>query len=52
MAQVKSLVRRLVDAFRMVWPGRQETTGIRGRVPGRDTGRVWIADDFDEPLPP
>jgi prevent-host-death family protein len=22
------------------------------RVPGQDAGRVWIADDFDAPLPP
>lgn len=22
------------------------------RVPGQDKGRIWIADDFDEPLPP
>lgn len=21
------------------------------RVPGQDEGRIWIADDFDEPLP-
>lgn len=24
----------------------------RRRVPGRDRGKVWIADDFDAPLPP
>jgi prevent-host-death family protein len=24
----------------------------RRRVPGRDQGKVWIADDFDAPLPP
>ncbi|HEV8132743.1 MAG TPA: type II toxin-antitoxin system Phd/YefM family antitoxin [Acidobacteriota bacterium] len=23
----------------------------RDRVPGRDKGQVWIADDFDAPLP-
>jgi prevent-host-death family protein len=23
----------------------------RARVPGRDVGRGWIADDFDAPLP-
>jgi len=22
------------------------------RVPGEDAGKVWIADDFDAPLPP
>lgn len=22
------------------------------RVPGQDAGDIWIADDFDEPLPP
>lgn len=22
------------------------------RVPGQDKGHIWIADDFDEPLPP
>jgi prevent-host-death family protein len=22
------------------------------RVPGQDAGKVWIADDFDAPLPP
>lgn len=22
------------------------------RVAGRDAGKVWIADDFDDPLPP
>lgn len=22
------------------------------RVPGRDKGKIWIADDFDGPLPP
>ena len=22
------------------------------RVPGLDRGKVWIADDFDAPLPP
>ena len=22
------------------------------RVPGMDAGKVWIADDFDDPLPP
>jgi prevent-host-death family protein len=22
------------------------------RVPGLDAGKVWIADDFDDPLPP
>jgi prevent-host-death family protein len=24
----------------------------RRRVPGRDKGKGWIADDFDAPLPP
>lgn len=23
----------------------------RNRVPGMDKGRIWISDDFDEPLP-
>jgi prevent-host-death family protein len=22
------------------------------RIPGQDEGRLWIADDFDAPLPP
>jgi prevent-host-death family protein len=22
------------------------------RLPGTDAGKVWIADDFDDPLPP
>ncbi len=22
------------------------------RVPGQDEGRIWISEDFDEPLPP
>ena len=22
------------------------------RIPGRDKGKIWIADDFDGPLPP
>jgi prevent-host-death family protein len=24
---------------------------VRKRVPGKDRGKVWIADDFDAPLP-
>ena len=24
----------------------------RKRVPGRGKGKVWMAEDFDEPLPP
>jgi prevent-host-death family protein len=27
-------------------------TGRSRRIPGRDVGRGWIADDFDAPLPP
>lgn len=26
--------------------------GKARRTPGQDEGRIWIADDFDEPLPP
>lgn len=22
------------------------------RIPGRDKGKIWLADDFDGPLPP
>jgi antitoxin (DNA-binding transcriptional repressor) of toxin-antitoxin stability system len=24
---------------------------VRKRVPGKDAGKVWIAPDFDDPLP-
>jgi prevent-host-death family protein len=27
------------------------TAARRARVPGRDAGRGWIAEDFDAPLP-
>lgn len=25
---------------------------LEPRVPGRDAGLIWMADDFDDPLPP
>jgi prevent-host-death family protein len=25
---------------------------VKKRVPGQDRGKVWIAEDFDAPLPP
>jgi hypothetical protein len=53
MAQVKSLVSWLLDGLRKLWLAwPQAGNRGRGRVLGSDTGRVWIADDFDEPLPP
>ena len=27
-------------------------TRNKDRVPGQDEGKIWISDDFDEPLPP
>lgn len=27
-------------------------TKTQERVPGEDAGEIWIADDFDDPLPP
>ena len=53
MAQVKSLVSWLLDGLKKLWLARPQARNRgRRRVLGSDTGRVWIADDFDDPLPP
>ena len=52
MPQVKSFVKRLLDRFRRLWPIRRETSRRPRRVPRKDAGRIWVADDFDDPLPP
>jgi hypothetical protein len=49
MAQVKSLVSWLLDGLKKRWLARRQA---RRRVLGSDAGKVWIADDFDDPLPP
>ncbi|MCG6926190.1 MAG: hypothetical protein LJF30_12855 [Acidobacteria bacterium] len=53
MAQVKSLVSWLLDGLKKRWLARRQARRRgRRRVLGSDAGKVWIADDFDDPLPP
>ena len=54
MGQVKVFerVRQLLKGLIRRWQFPQETKSGWRRLPGSDADRIWIADDFDDPLPP